>query len=106
MGQVVILAMGKKLKCWSQNRASFPPSQLSSFSTSVDCVLELDAVQDKAWETLEYQIIKAVIQNCLTETYTSYLLLRPLSKRDIYVPSAIDGLNSCDGKDRGNEVIS
>ena len=58
MGRMIIMIKKKKkIESQYQKQASFPPSQLSLFSSTVLKALENDTAQGKTWETIEYQSI-------------------------------------------------
>ena len=68
VGRALILAIGGEKKK-SLKQASFPPFQLSLFSSIVLTVLEQDSAQGKTWKTIECQPSKAILQNCSCSTY-------------------------------------
>ena len=69
-GRVVISAVGenKCLESHYQKQARLLPSQLFPFSAIVLSVFENDVARGISWETIEYKLGKAIIQNCFFGT--------------------------------------
>ena len=75
---------GECLECHCQKQASLLPSQLFSFPSIVLTVLENETATGKTWETTEYKLSTAIIQNCFYGAYTVLLVWGPLYLHYIY----------------------
>ena len=71
VSEAVILAIGKNkcLECQRQKQGCLHPSQLFPFPSVVLTLLKNDAAKGKAWETTEYNLSKAILQNRFYSTY-------------------------------------